>query len=574
MGIPWYFYTIYKKYNTEKDLTVDEKSISKSHIDYLFLDYNSMIHPCAQQALYDLPDNVRDMYEIENTIINSCIDYTRYILNVVKPKYLYIMIDGVAPRAKINQQRERRYKSHFFKILDKKIEIESSKKDGGEEDEDKKNKKDKVYWNSNKITPGTDFMDKLTKKLNVFKQYILNDCRSFLSDVLISDSNIPGEGEHKMMKIISDIDNDKQICIYGLDADLIMLSLISFRSDNIVLIRDNTFNSKLSEKDRVYTYVAIKKLKQYVCKDLRSNLEKDTIISNENLIYDYIFLCFLLGNDFLEHIPSLLIKEGGINVLLKYYSILINTRKYTGLICMEKLKSSSTNLQDVINMEMLCDLLYNLSKTEPLFFKNIYSVYKGKKSCYRDTYDLEYINTNPNTNIFIYKQDYIRFNENGYKERYYKFYGITDVTKCCKDYITGLNWIIGYYNNHSHNNWSWYYQHHAVPFASDIFEYLKNTKSNKLNVQSTALTLFNNSIPFSTINQLLMVLPKDSLLEIVKTIDTNLYLKLSRIFNTKSRELLEYYPDNICLDMINKEYLWQSKIFIKQFNEKIINILL
>jgi 5'-3' exoribonuclease 2 len=561
MGIPWYFYTIYKKYNTENDLTVDEASISKSRIDYLFLDYNSMIHPCAQQTLQNLPDNIYEDDDIEREIINGCIDYTRYILNVIKPKYLYIMIDGVAPRAKINQQRERRYKSHFFKILDKRIEMEGG---GGESDT-----KNKVHWNSNKITPGTNFMDKLTKRLNVFKECILNDCGSFLSEVVISDSNIPGEGEHKMMKIISDIRNDKQICIYGLDADLIMLSLISSRSDNIVLIRDNTFNSKLSDKDRVYTYVTIKKLKQYVCKDLRSNLERDTLISDENLIYDYIFLCFLLGNDFLEHVPSLLIKEGGINVLLKYYSVLINTRKYTGLICMEKLKGSSTNLQDVINMDMLCDLLYHLSKTEPLFFKNIYSVYKGKKPCYRDTYDLEYINTNANANIFIYKQDYIRFNESGYKQRYYKFYGITDVTKCCRDYITGLNWIIGYYNNHSHDNWSWYYEHHAIPFASDIFEYLKNNR-----VQNVSLALFNNSVPFSTFDQLLMVLPKDSLLEIMKTTDANLYCKLYRIFNTNSRELLEYYPDNICLDMINKEYLWQSKIFLKQFNDKIINIFL
>ena len=188
---------------------------------------------------------------------------------------------------------------------------------------------------------------------------------------------------------------------------------------------------------------------------------------------------------------------------------------------MAKLKGSNTNLQDVINMEMLCDLLYHLSKTEPLFFKNIYSVYKGKKSCYRDTYDLEYINTNANVDIFIYKQDYIRFNESGYKQRYYKFYGITDVTKCCRDYITGLNWIIGYYNNHSHDNWSWYYEHHATPFASDIFEYLKNNR-----VQNASLTLFNNSIPFSTLDQLLMVLPKDSLLEIMKTTDINLYWKL------------------------------------------------
>mgnify|MGYP000288608358 FL=1 len=298
MGIPWYFYTVYKKYNTENDLTVDETTISKSDIDYLFLDYNSMIHPCAQQVLQNLL-YTDDVNYIEDEIINGCIDYTRYILNVIKPKYLYIMIDGVAPRAKINQQRERRYKSHFFKLLDKKIECDN-KGDGEIES--------KVHWNSNKITPGTNFMDKLTRKLQVFKVNIINDCSSFLDDVYISDSNIPGEGEHKMMKIISNIKDDKKTCIYGLDADLIMLSLISVRSENIVLIRDNTFNSKLLERDRVYTYVAIKKLKQYVCKDLRSNLDNHVIISDENLIYDYIFLCFLLGNDFLENIPSLLIK--------------------------------------------------------------------------------------------------------------------------------------------------------------------------------------------------------------------------------------------------------------------------
>ena len=44
MGIPWYFYNIYKKYNTENDLTIDEQLISKLEIDYLFLDYNSMVN--------------------------------------------------------------------------------------------------------------------------------------------------------------------------------------------------------------------------------------------------------------------------------------------------------------------------------------------------------------------------------------------------------------------------------------------------------------------------------------------------------------------------------------------------
>ena len=459
MGIPWYFYTIYKKYNYENDLMINENVISEIEIEYLFLDYNSMIHPCAQKVLA-LTDETNES-KLEELIIKTCLDYTRYIINVIKPRITYIMIDGVDPRAKINQQRERRYKSHFFKLLDKKIECDN-KGDGEIES--------KVHWNSNKITPGTNFMDKLTRKLQVFKVNIINDCSSFLDDVYISDSNIPGEGEHKMMKIISNIKDDKKTCIYGLDADLIMLSLISVRSENIVLIRDNTFNSKLLERDRVYTYVAIKKLKQYVCKDLRSNLDNHVIISDENLIYDYIFLCFLLGNDFLENIPSLLIKQGGINVLLKYYSLLINTGKYKSLICIEKLKSCVGDFKGVIEMNMLCDLFYHLSKTEPLFFKNIYSVYKSDKSCYRDTYDLDYINNN-NVNIFIYKNDYIQFNQNEYKTRYYKFYGITDVETSCKDYINGLNWVIGYYNNHCHDNWSWCYSHHAVPFASDIFEY-------------------------------------------------------------------------------------------------------
>ena len=56
MGIPWYFYTIYKKYNTENDLTIDEKCINDLGIEYLFLDYNSMIHPCAQQLLQTIRD--------------------------------------------------------------------------------------------------------------------------------------------------------------------------------------------------------------------------------------------------------------------------------------------------------------------------------------------------------------------------------------------------------------------------------------------------------------------------------------------------------------------------------------
>ena len=204
MGIPWYFYTIYKKYNIENDLVIDEKSISTSNIDYLYLDYNSMIHPCAQQTLNSIDTSITDTGIIEDTIIKNCLDYTRYILNVVKPKNIYIMIDGVAPRAKMNQQRERRYKSHFFKQIER------------------NENENKPVWNSNKITPGTNFMNKLIKRLRDFKSQISNNYIVF-----ISDSNEPGEGEHKIVAQWRTGTYNGNYAVYGLDADLIVLSILS-----------------------------------------------------------------------------------------------------------------------------------------------------------------------------------------------------------------------------------------------------------------------------------------------------------------------------------------------------------
>ena len=69
-----------------------------------------------------------------------------------------------------------------------------------------------------------------------------------------------------------------------------------------------------------------------------------------------------------------------------------------------------------------------------------------------------------------------------------------------------------------------------------------------------------------------MVLPRDSLLEIIQSKDRKLYNKKIRLFNTYSKDLEDYYPTKIYLELIHKEYLWQSKIFLKTFYSKIIEI--
>ena len=177
MGIPSLFSYYYRKFKKEDELLVSLKNLK--NIEYLFFDYNSLIHPSAHQILsanedcyLKIPDNDKRTVIIENDIIMNCINYTRLIITTIKPIHVYIMIDGVAPRSKMNQQRERRYKSHFFK----EFEQEKSR-----------------LWDSNKITPGTEFMELLTTQLH------LN-----FPNVIISDSNEPGEGEHKMMSVLPD----------------------------------------------------------------------------------------------------------------------------------------------------------------------------------------------------------------------------------------------------------------------------------------------------------------------------------------------------------------------------------
>ena len=68
-------------------------------------------------------------------------------------------IDGVAPRAKMNQQRSRRFRT----ALDAEKAMEKAVKEGLEMPKD-------PPFDSNCITPGTEFMARLTKQPEIFHQ--------------------------------------------------------------------------------------------------------------------------------------------------------------------------------------------------------------------------------------------------------------------------------------------------------------------------------------------------------------------------------------------------------------------
>ena len=552
MGIPYAFHYYFTKYNCENELMIDFEALSQLDIDYLFFDYNSLIHPCAQQILsannnkyIEISDSNKRTDVIEYDIIQNCQNYTRYVINQVmnaktsnSMKLVYLTIDGVAPRSKMNQQRERRYKSEFFKV----IKTDSSKSS---------------LWDSNKITPGTLFMNKLKESL---KHFAIQLQKELLVKVTVSDASEVGEGEHKIMKIINDISQNSKVCIYGLDADLIMLSLMNKNYDKIILIRDNTFNNTLSDDKKVIDYLNIKNLKKYICNDFNNLFREKNVhnINHDNLILDYVFICFLLGNDFLEHLPSLSIKKHGIDTIMRAY-----TNAWKGKHIVNMSKKDSPNWIDSINLIYVKDVMYHLKNCEPNYFKNIRLDTLALTD--RNTFD----ELSNGTKVAFYTEDLIKYTEENYKERYYLYYGMSknELDNICFNYIEGLFWTFGYYNNHKHNNWSWSYKYNNVPFCSDLFEYLrKNTHGNELSNKLHNSENLKQSKICSPITQLCLVLPKMSLKNILLELDDKLYKKLElTLLNSK-----KYYPDKVYVDLFNKRYLWQSKIFFDEIDDIIL----
>jgi 5'-3' exoribonuclease 1 len=145
-----------------------------------------------------------------------------------------------------------------------------------------------------------------------------------------------GEGEHKIMQYIRDLRSSPNYepnlrhCMYGQDADLIMLGLAS-HEPHFALLREvihfQTFTKgrKSSSREVVmrqtkeaqFQLLHLSVLREYIIIDFAHHIHHP--IEQERIIDDFIFLTFLVGNDFLPHLPTLDISEHAFDVLINAY---------------------------------------------------------------------------------------------------------------------------------------------------------------------------------------------------------------------------------------------------------------
>ena len=491
MGIPAYFAHILRNHNNI--LT----NLSKSQqIDYFMLDSNSII--------YDLTRSIEFSKKYETDLIKAvCKQVDDYIKIINASKKVLVAFDGVAPVAKLEQQRTRRYKSQFEKKLFGK----------------------KEEWNTTNITPGTNFMKNLTTELT---KYFKNN-----SKIIISGSDDIGEGEHKIFQYIrinQEEFKNATTFIYGLDADLIMLCLAHLSYCPKLFLYRETPNfiksiNKNLDPNKLYK-IDISHFSKIICAEFKI----------ENPL-EYVFLFFLLGNDFIPHSPSLNIRTTGIKQLQKAY---INVLASKNLCLIDNNKIDWKNFRALIH-----ELSKYEKKTIQLEIEN-----RQKKNFHNLDKKEEAYNLIPS----IYREDeeYICPNEYGWQHRYYtKLFDVDRGNKLmikniCVNYLEAIEWTFKYYTNEC-PDWRWSYHYNYTPLFCDLKEYVPYF--------NTIFIKENTHRPVTQNVQLSYVLPKTCLGLLSSKIKTMLLAKHP-----------EWYSDNCEFIWCFCKYFWECHVKLPHIN--------
>jgi len=554
MGIPRFYRCLSERYPLiNENITAEQIP----EFDNLYLDMNGIVHNCSHNNTGGL------CVAEEGDVFVNVFKYVSRLFYLIRPKKLFYMaVDGCAPRAKMNQQRSRR-----FRAANEAAEAMQKAEAMGEVVG--------THFDSNCITPGTDFMEKLTRHLQFFVQKKIEE-DPLWQDVLVvlSGPDEPGEGEHKIMDYIRTAKAqpgygaNSRHCLYGLDADLIMLALASHEPHFALLREEVVFGKRtttepekrlVTNKDR-FQLLHVALVREYLDQEFKPAHAAAGAYTHslERVIDDFVLFCAMAGNDFLPHLPMAEISEGGLDDFFDCYK--------------EHLLATSPGQQPWLSMEcgmiafdQLARFLERYARQEEVRFEAVVDEgmfvlgrrrWLGKSSddapsgsaAHEDDEDDEDgANLEPAMDV---EEARARYYENKFKMEISTHEGTQMQRELFKAYLEGLQWVMLYYRGPNHTSWSWYYPFYHAPMAADLVGYDR--------LASPGIR-FDIGRPFQPFQQLMAVLPANS-----KALLPKCYHPL---FDGASSPILDFYPSRFEIDIDGVKVPWGGVALIPFIEE-------
>ncbi|KAL9657142.1 hypothetical protein ABK040_002767 [Willaertia magna] len=544
------------KQNVIKEIKKHNKTIDEvinQSVDNFYIDLNGLIHPCCHPESGKLPKDENEMLQrIENEILR--------LVRFVQPKKLfYIAIDGVAPFAKQEQQRKRRFGAIFAKSTKMNLQQELGLKVNDNS------------WDYNQISPGTNFMAKVIERVNLTILKIFIEFPNLI--IIFSDGTVPGEGEQKIMAFIKsqqvkfgEIFNEEVHVIHGLDADLIMLSSI-LKMKRVFALRDKDSNNRDIFDVVLFCKVLIHSVLDSTYQLLNNN-NQSTLFANyvdefnySNMICDIILLFMFGGNDFLPSLPNFSVHNHAITRQLAAYSCFLKNQiekneeltylidLSTGNIRIDQLGNCLRNISESTVFELFTRMVLSTKRNE--YYQGLeISIYKRsrkkhmlermlndmlpkvlKTKAIYSKYNIveRFFDGSKMSKIFDpyswVMSEILRYKEDILKEYYEDKFGLNyNSLEIAKSFLKGLQWNFKYYFNSKPPSWSYNYNYNFSPSMTDIClaceELSKNNFSLGLNVflkeqdemaQRQKEELDDDNIPLTPFEQLISILPFESM---------------------------------------------------------------
>jgi 5'-3' exonuclease len=513
MGIPSFYRHLLRRFKNITSGSYKSLVANGGDVSAFMLDFNCIIYA----AMKTVKPVATEPYEVG--LRREVGVWLERLVDIVDPKdEVFIAVDGPVPLAKIHQQRLRRFKSVWLRRRDASLRAELGLPVAAE------------GWDRNAITPGTPFMDEMNRFLS---GWAVKWNKQGGSQCVLSGSDIAGEGEHKVMQRIGSL-TGKNVVVYGLDADLILLGMLhaDLTGNRVILCRENGEGTVTDVAELTIQFfdptAVLEALWLTHCKD---GTPRSTWLR------DYVAIMSVLGNDFMPHSLGWSIRDDAIAFILDGLETICFLEKD------RLIKDGKINRYILLKFFTWCSAQEYGRVTKWLYQKKKWypPALKQTDAFARACEEAESEPMVRQTEMFLLESGQLSQQWRSLLETYH-FSASSHAEEAAVEFIRGFQWVFSYYLDSGSVDVNWYYSWSSAPTFATLARVLGKMEE----LPSAA----GSSVAVSPVTQLVMVLPAES------------HGLLPFAVRERLGKYFEYLPESFSLEYFGKRFLWECEPII------------